>query len=85
MFNRIETYNDCKRVDYYVNCFERGLTLIFRGSDWFNNKEIYDSLEKSYDEWQEDDKGYCCEEYLIEKLPTIYKNNLLCVVYGEEE
>lgn len=81
----IDLKNGYKRFDYGISCFNRGITLIFKDFENFSYKELYDNLENSYFNWQDDDKGYCCEEYLLEHLPKIYKNNIVCVIYDEEE
>lgn len=81
----IETWNNSKQFEYFVSCFERSMVLIFKDFEDYNTKELFDNLEDNYYKWQEDDKGYCCEEYLLEKLPTIYKNNLMCVIYEEDK
>lgn len=81
----IETWNGAKRVDYYVNCFDRKMILIFRDFEDFSIKELYDNLEYNYDKWCENDECQCCEETLIDKLPKIYKDNLMCVIYEEDE
>ena len=84
--NNIESWNNSKIVDYYVNCFERNMTLVFKDFEDFNHKEIFDTLEDRYFKWLEVEVGDdCCEEYILDNLPKIYKDNLVCVVYGEEE
>jgi hypothetical protein len=59
--------------------------LIFRDFEDYSNKELFDNLEDSYFKWQDDDKGQCCEETLLDKLPKIYKDNLMCVIYEEDK
>lgn len=81
----IDLKDEYKRFDYGINCFNRDITLIFKDFDGFSNKELFDNLEYNYYDWQDDDKGYCLEEYMLEQLPELYKNNITSVLYGEYE
>lgn len=81
----IETWNNAKQFEYYVKCFDRSMILIFRDFKEYNTKDLLDNLEDSYYKWCEDAKCQCCEETLIERLPMIYSNNLMCVIYEEVE
>ena len=81
----IETYNNSKQFEYYVSCFERRMILIFRDFEDYSNKELFDNLEDNYYKWLEDAECQCCEETLIDKMPKIYKDNLMCVIYEEDE
>jgi len=81
----IECWNSAKQFEYYVNCFERSMILIFRDFEDYSNKELFDNLEDNYFKWCEDDECQCCEETLINKLPKIYKDNLVCVIYEEDK
>lgn len=81
----IETWNGARQFEYYVSCFERRMVLIFRDFEDYSNKELFDNLEDSYYKWLEDAECQCCEETLIDKLPKIYKDNLMCVIYENDD
>lgn len=80
----IECWNNAKVVNFYVNCFNRTMTIIFRDFNNLDLSDITNILCDNYYDWQDDDKGYCCEEYILDNLPEDYKNNIMCVIYGEE-
>ena len=73
------------KVFWCITCFERRIILIFKNFEDFDYKEIFDNLEYNYDKWCEDAECQCCEETLITKLPKIYKDNLVCVIYEDDE
>lgn len=79
----IESWNGSRIVDFYVRCFNRRLIIVFKDLDSLN--EIEELLETNYCDWCEDDKGECCEEYMIESLPFNYKSKIVCVMYEETE
>lgn len=81
----IEPWNNSKIVSFNVNCFERELVIIFKDFDEYLETDIRAYLTESYYDWQDDDKGYCLEEYMLEQLPELYKNNITSVLYGEYE
>ena len=74
-----------KRFDYEITCFNRGITMIFKNFKDFSYKQLFDNLEYNYFKWCDDAECQCCEETLINKLPSIYKKNLVCIIYNEEE
>lgn len=55
-----------KCVEYDVVCFDRTLTIKF--SKAIDKDEIWKALDRYYDEWQEDDQGRCCEEFMVESV-----------------
>ena len=81
----IECRNGAFKVDYYVNCFERMLSIIFFNLNEEDIKEIEDSLDDNYCKWHDSDTSECCEEYMIDNLHTYYKNHIAAVIYGGEE
>ena len=72
-------------VDYYVNCFERELCIVFFNIDKNNYKDIMEQLDQNYTKWHEIDTCECCEEYMIDNLLPYYKNHIACVIYENEE
>lgn len=80
----IENWNNARIVNFYVSCFFRTMTIVFRDFEDFDMGNIIDILDNNYYEWQDNDKGQCCEEYILDNLPEDYKNNIMCVIYGEE-
>lgn len=79
-----ETYGTIL-VDYWVNCFERSLKILFSDCDKEDIPKIEEQLENAYDIWQDDDRGYCCEEYMLMNLHAYYKNHIVAVIYGRED
>ena len=59
-----------REVEYDVVCFERTLKIKFsKGSNIENMDEILKSLDKYYDEWQnDDDPTYCLEEFMVNEV-----------------
>lgn len=53
------------RIDYYINCFDRYLSIKVNGKDEIVARDI---LERAYCEWCEDDNGWCCEEFILLSL-----------------
>ena len=84
MYNLI-TWNNAHAIDCYIDCFNRKMTLVFKDFDDFNKTYLMSQLTSNYYDWQDDDKGYCCEEYILNNLPEQYKNKLICVIYDEKE
>lgn len=83
----ITLWNGTQSVEYYVNVFERNLTILFKdeyltGEDL---QDIYNTLDKAYSLWNEDDHGFCCEEFMIYNLDTYYKNCIVAVIYEDIE
>ena len=75
-------WNNSKIVHFNVECFERQLIIVFRDFDEFSFSDVKGRLYDNYCDWLEDDYyDYCCEEYMIGKLPDYYKNNIMCVLY----
>lgn len=57
-----------REVEYDVVCFERTLKIKFSKGSNINKDEIWKALDKHYDEWQEDDQGRCCEDFMVESV-----------------
>lgn len=59
-----------REVEYDVVCFERTLKIKFsKGSNIENKDDILKSLDKYYDEWQNDDNPtYCLEEFMVNEV-----------------
>lgn len=57
-----------REVEYDVVCFERTLKINFSKGGNIDKDEIWKALDKYYDEWQEDDQGRCCEEFMIDSV-----------------
>ena len=74
-----------KSVDYWVNCFERSLTILFKDITEDDKIDIENELDKYYDKWQIDDLGYCCEEYMINNLSLEYRDKIVAIIYDNEE
>ena len=73
-------------VDYFVNCFNRSFTILFKGIEENDIETIEEQLEDSYDKWQlEENSVYCCEEFMIDNLHPYYKNHIVAVIYDNEE
>lgn len=81
-----ETYGT-KVVSYWVNCFERELTILFKDKDLSDEdiKDIENKLDQNYDEWNKEDRNMCCEEYMIQNLDKYYQNSIVAVIYDNEE
>ena len=79
--------NNTKAVDYYVNCFDRRLMILFNDKDLSEQDlaDIYYSLDSSYIDWNEIDTDECCEEYMINNLDTYYENSIVAVIYEDDE
>lgn len=73
------------KAECYIGCFERMLTILFRGVDDEDIEKIEDKMEQLYYNWSEDFEEMCCEEYILEKLPKTYKNKIVAVIYESEE
>jgi hypothetical protein len=74
-------------IDYYVNCFDRMVTILFSGIDKEDTEKIEEQLEENYFKWHEVDDYYMygCEEYMIEHLHPYYKNHIVAVIYDNDE
>lgn len=81
----IKLYNNARIFEYNIDCFNRSMILIFKDFKNFNLKELIDNLEYNYFKWLEDAECQCCEETLLTKLPKIYKDNIVCVIYEDDE
>lgn len=57
-----------REVEYDVVCFERILKIKFSKGSNIDKDEIWKTLDKYYDEWQEDDQGRCCEDFMVESV-----------------
>lgn len=77
-------------VTYYISCFDRELVLLLNDRNLTEEDlhNIYAQLDNAYMDWHDDNESYmeCCEEYMISKLDTYYKNSIVAVIYvGDEE
>ena len=81
---KLQTYNDCIIVRYYLNCCDRVLAIVF-------NNQIHDSdimkilnnIDELYNTWVEYD--YECDvlcENIVDNLNEFYKSNIVCVING---
>lgn len=61
-----------REVEYDVVCFERTLKIKFSKGSNINKDEIWKAFDKYYDEWQEDDQGMCCEEFMVDSVCDEY-------------
>jgi hypothetical protein len=61
-----------REVEYDVTCFERTLKIKFSKGSNINKDEIWKALDRYYDEWQEDDQGMCCEEFMVDSVCDEY-------------
>lgn len=63
-----------REVEYDVVCFERTLKIKFsKGSDIENMDDILKSLDKYYDQWQnDDDPDMCLEEFMVNEVCDEY-------------
>lgn len=61
-----------REVEYDVACFERTLKIKFSKGSNIDKDEIWKTLDKYYDEWQEDDQGMCCEEFMVDSVCDEY-------------
>ena len=57
-----------REVEYDVACFERMLKIKFSKGSNIDKDEIWKALDKYYDEWQDDDQGRCCEDFMVESV-----------------
>ena len=80
----IEPWNNSRIVRFNVSCFDREMIIVFKDFNNFDMKDITNILCEHYSNWCDDDKGYCCEEYILENIPEDYKNNIVCVIYEDE-
>ena len=57
-----------KRIDYYVSCFDRYISIKVKAEDVTKANNV---MENAYYSWHNDDDGadgFCCEEYILYKL-----------------
>lgn len=74
------------KVMYEVNCFDRGLEIVFNKNVPMSDKEIIeDELNNNYMKWHDIDTWECCEEYMINNLSEKYKDNIVAVLYEYPE
>ncbi len=59
-------------IEYDIFCFNRTLYVTFPEEYEYFESDILDALGTFYDEWQNSDEGYCCEEYMIKRLLERY-------------
>jgi len=53
------------KIEYYVYCFDRFLTVIVNEADKEQAERI---IDEAYDEWHESDPTMCCEEFILHRL-----------------
>lgn len=71
---------------YYISAFDRELEILFKDITDEEVKDIENRLDNAYMKWSDDDMGYCCEEFMLEKLPKKYKEKILAIFYiGDDE
>ncbi len=86
------------QVTYYIDCFERELTVTFPDDYEPARDEIYNILDWAYDRWIhvseiEDEEDYlivhdmCCEQYMVEYIlaPNYDYLDWDSVYIGDEE
>lgn len=75
-------------IEYDVVCFERTLKIEFPKRYEHLKEEILKSLDKHYDEWQNDDEpDMCLEEYMVNELCDEYDltyNEWESIPYGAD-
>lgn len=64
-FKRIGDVMEKVKINYYVRCFDRDLSLRVDAEQVEQANEI---MEEAYNLWHEDTEGMCCEEFILEKL-----------------
>lgn len=72
--------DNCKVVNFYVECFDRWLVILFQNVTNADIVIIENQLEEIYQEWLDDAKCQCCEETMINELDSIYRNNILATM-----
>lgn len=78
--------DNVKFAGYFISALDRELEILFRDITDEDVKKIEDRLDNAYMKWSDDDMGYCCEEYMLEKLPKKYKDKMLAVFYiGDDD
>lgn len=82
----ISCWNNSKELVVCISCFNRCMHIIFKDFPEYNEQMIRAKLTENYYDWHDLDTDYCCEEYILNELPDIYKNNIICVIYeGDDE
>ena len=75
-------------IEYDVVCFERTLRIDLPKRYEHLKEVILESLDKHYDEWQnDDDPTYCLEEYMVNELCDEYDltyNEWESIPYGDD-
>ena len=75
-------------IEYDIVCFERTLRIEFHNRYEHLKEAILESLDKRYDEWQnDDDPTYCLEEYMVNELCDEYDltyNEWESIPYGDD-
>ena len=75
-------------IEYDVVCFERTLKIEFPNRYEHLKEAILESLDKHYDEWQnDDDPTYCLEEYMVNEICDEYNlayNKWESIPYGDD-
>jgi len=85
----IQLADNVSQVDYWVNVFERMLTILFIDLTEEELEIIDADLNEAYFNWNntEDKSIYqqCLEEYMINSINPKYKNNIVAIIYDNEE
>lgn len=55
----------CEQIDYEIVCFDRMLSVIVPCAQADEARRI---LDEAYTDWNEDDAGWCCEEFMVTQL-----------------
>lgn len=80
--------NGTEVVKYHIECFDRELVLLFNDKNLSEQDlaDIYTALDYAYIDWHEITTDIPCEEYMISKLDTYYRNSIVAVLYvGDDE
>lgn len=78
--------DNVKFVGYFISALDRELEVLFKDITDDEVKDIENRLDNAYMRWSDDDMGYCCEEFMLEKLPKKYKEKILAIFYiGDDE
>lgn len=74
-------------TQFYVECFDRYMTIIFKGFDLTKDdlKRIDEELEDAYYKWLDDAECQCCEETMINSINDYYKQYIVAVIYDNED
>lgn len=74
-----------RKTECYIECFERMLTIIFKGISEDEVVLLESFMQITYYRWHDGETDMCCEEFIIDELPPCYKDKIVAVIYEEEE